>query len=887
MTDKFRRTHPLNIVVAAGEAPTGAKLTAIASQARTGARVLEKAVGDLWNQSGDTVLSDWPLQLPNLARVVGENKWLNPVLYPVSQSFTYRDNVGTKFQYQTRGYLQFKPSTFASASAVSGSTNLTNKVATKALVLAAGDWTVDVEDGEFFSFSALATTDKIDYTVDSSTWAVTDATVPGVIPDPRQTEFTSCRLSTALGLYYIHLPPRRPLTLTGFDRPDRYPPTTDVADNEATSISPYKLWQSETTALADAHYRYYFPKEIDDIIASLSTGADIPEGFLYLWNQDTNTIVEDATFRKSSLGNWVLEFTAPSQNLASKVSTNENAASYNSTKYSIITVGSPLARSVYTLNKVLLSGAHGNTGDLGSLISHSSLLNQNPPNSSYPGHSSTYPTTVPAWAPSRWEMDDHVSLLSRAGSQGISGGRYRDANDNAMLGDLLMGSVEAVSGTYVNTTYTTNKIAFGNTTGAYLYGKAGGEMISTLSTLGVGTLAAPTGIAVSWNLLYGDMGSGTFNMYMVGLDINGNPGALSAKYTESWGPGEDTFYPSCTALDGATGYIVYVQIPEFDSLYRVYNRAGAPTMADQSWGDILLGWFGGTLTEAEIIALYPANKDMSTMMQLDAASNSILNKVKFGGNNAQIIMLNATSNSESNSAVSHPIYFGSSSTGAKLTGLSGALYITPGSSGAPPLMLVNQSTDPGSVLSGGIYAHNSGKIRTANGTSWDRVVSQSASITANSTAITSAAETQFDQFYTIPASTLVVGSTIRVVATGVTTVNGSNMILTLKLRIGNSAVGIGTRPAILTQVPSGTGPVANQNWMIDAYLTIRSIGSGGTGIGAGIVATTASDIQVKGTGSSAITINTTITNIVSVTGLWSGTTGSPSTRLETLVIDVQ
>ncbi len=471
MTDKLRRTHPLNITIADGESPTGAKLTAIAAQARVGARVLEKAVGDLWNQSGDSILSDWPLQIPNLARMMGENKWLNPLLYPVEQQFSYRDNVGAKYPNQNHGYLQFKPASVASVSAVSGSTNLVTKVASEDLVDGAGDYWVDSTTGRFRSFSALGGTDKLDYTVDPSGWAITDSTVPGVIPDPRQTEFTGCRISTSGGGFLLHLPPRRPITLTGYNRPERYPSTSDIADNIATSISPYKLWQSSAVnALADSHYRYPFPEELADIIGELAEGVSIPEGFLYLWDQNKRTIVEDATFTKSDQGDWILQISAPSQDLNTKVGNDESQASYAASGYSLIVCGTPIARAIWSLNKAIYAGTHNNTGDFTPIISHSALSGLNPPNSTYSEHSSRYPTTVPVYAPSRWAMDDHVSLLSRSGSQGTAGGRNRDVNDNAMLGNLLIASTVAVGGNYLNITNDSHRIYFGSVaTGPHIY----------------------------------------------------------------------------------------------------------------------------------------------------------------------------------------------------------------------------------------------------------------------------------------------------------------------------------------------------------------------------------------------------------------------------------
>ena len=75
--DKFRVTFPTRISFANGEQPTAKKLNAIADQAKNGLSILEKAIGDLWNQSGDSVTSDYPNRITNLARTLGDQALMN------------------------------------------------------------------------------------------------------------------------------------------------------------------------------------------------------------------------------------------------------------------------------------------------------------------------------------------------------------------------------------------------------------------------------------------------------------------------------------------------------------------------------------------------------------------------------------------------------------------------------------------------------------------------------------------------------------------------------------------------------------------------------------------------------------------------------------------
>ena len=187
MSDKFRRTEPINITFGEGEAPTNKKLTAMVQQSRQGSQLLERAIGDIWNQSGDTVLAGYPLQINNLGRTIGQIRYLNPPLYPTTQSFTYRDSIGSANTGKTDGFTQLKP---ASGIAIVAGSTVSNLVASEALVLASGDIWVDTATGRWKSYDALTSSDKIDYVVDPTQMIMGFEQLPSVIPDPRQTTFT-------------------------------------------------------------------------------------------------------------------------------------------------------------------------------------------------------------------------------------------------------------------------------------------------------------------------------------------------------------------------------------------------------------------------------------------------------------------------------------------------------------------------------------------------------------------------------------------------------------------------------------------------------------------------------------------------------------------------
>lgn len=458
MADKFRRSEPLNITFTNGEQPPAAKLRAMVVQSRNGSQLLEKAIGDLWNQSGDPYMVAFPLQINNIGRTIGQVRYLNPAIYRTSQPFTYRDSIGTLNTGRNEGYTQLKPS--SGIAIVGGSTAISNIVASESLIASAGDIWVDIATGRFKSYSALTVNDKLDYVVDSSEWSAGFEQIPSIIPDPRQITYTACRVLQVSTNFFIYMPPRRPLALTGAEKPERYPSSTDYTANEATSTSlPRKLWQSGgVSALADEHYRYSLSKEVRDILAGLNIGDPIPQGLVQLYDQTQQTIIEDCIFKKTATP-YMFQISSNSVDFTSKATASETEANYNSTGYSIITTGTSLSRAIFGLTKAI-QGKANNSGTFASIIDHGDLRYFNPSSSG-----ANYPATgFTAWTPSRWGSgDEHTSLLSRVGSFGTSSSKHRDVNDNAMLGDLLMGSSVAASGNFINITSDSRKICFGST----------------------------------------------------------------------------------------------------------------------------------------------------------------------------------------------------------------------------------------------------------------------------------------------------------------------------------------------------------------------------------------------------------------------------------------
>ena len=513
MTDKFRKTAPIKITFAGSEQPSSEKLTGLAQQTRNALKLLEKAVGDIWNQSGDSLLKDYPLLIPNLARAIGEMKYLNPAIYPLQNDFYFYERIGAKYRGYTTGDLKYVPSS-SSYTFYNTSGQFATPVTNEYDVDTTGEYWIDsVAEGKWRTKSELiGGNEEIRYQISpTSDWG--DAQLfPSLIPDPRHylDKFSGCRLTKTGGRYYLYLPPRIKLAFMGdvFEgseaRPTKYPDDVDftTGNNEALTLSPSDLrfWQSHTiNALDHSHYRYSLPKEIANAVLAL--GTTYPANFLYLWDQVTGTILEGIVFTKpldAGLGAkpWIIEVASASTSidLDDYLSSpdDESEAAYSSTNLSLIACGAPLAQKVWELASSFLRHGHDNQGIQPSKVNHKDLTNTNPPKDSVYTHNGRYPSYIPAWGASRYLNDDHVYLLSRSGSQGVGSGDQREPNDNAMLGHLVLAnSVADGNGIFLDAACTNNsfRLYFGDIGGSSIYAVGTNLVIASTNNVGIGTTA--------------------------------------------------------------------------------------------------------------------------------------------------------------------------------------------------------------------------------------------------------------------------------------------------------------------------------------------------------------------------------------------------------------
>jgi len=193
---------------------------------------------------------------------------------------------------------------------------------------------------------------------------------------------------------------------------------------------------------------------------------------------------------------------------------------------------------------------------------------------------------------------------------------------------------------------------------------------------------------------------------------------------------------------------------------------------------------------------------------------------------------------------------------------------------------------------GSFYLWNTATVRawfvndsaTATGTTWRPLGSQlSYRASAPSAVITNLnVETLFDINLSIPASTLAIGSSIRVWGSGfVPGGTATADTLTLRVRVG------GVAGVLIFQGPA-IDVADNDEFVIDARATLRTVGAAGTIVGGGMSA-----LGVPGTATArswavqSTAIDTTAALVVGVTAQWSAAAAANQVRLDQLEIDVE
>jgi hypothetical protein len=418
MADKLPSTQSLTLSFANGELPNADKLSALARQNKTGATIFENAIGDLWNQSNDSILSSYPLHIPNIARILGDSAYLNPAIFPTEYTFYWTDYGDTLKWDNLSGSIYRSYTSYPGLVSIteehpiateytivnpvpgaSANSSWTNQVAREDEVITIGDYFIDGPTGKIVMYDNSGSDRakaSITTPVDFSKWLIGTEILPSIIPDQRQLLFTSCRISKTGSTFYLHLPPRQllvfvnPSDVTTTDspnRPPKYPSQLDlnpqthppfitldvhaIGLNQASDIiNPLVFLQDPTApALAHEHYRYRLPKEIRDTFDSLAAGTTLPNGYMYLWNKNTNTIMDDVVFKKptneSITDSWILEISSITFDFNTITTNDETEASYSSSGLILITPGASISAHIANLYKLILGHRHDRTiGDM-------------------------------------------------------------------------------------------------------------------------------------------------------------------------------------------------------------------------------------------------------------------------------------------------------------------------------------------------------------------------------------------------------------------------------------------------------------------------------------------------------------------------------------------
>jgi len=437
-------------------------MTALASQAQAGLRLVEFALGDLWNNSGDGILNassivDNALMIPNLGRFLGSTRHTSPRV-PSLPNITRYTFKFTNFAGYYTAQLDFPillanaTWTWAGTGAPAGAPE-----ATLSDVDATGKWYIEKISGQCWFYDYI----RADWTLTYEPVVVGDSyedATFNIIPDldtDASYAFQGIKIQYANGVdnsqgYYIYLPPRGPLDnrRAGMGPQDdiHVPAHTGNFDTTPT-VAPYYMWQSDavvatiTAGLAE-HYRYNLPVIITD---NWSQAARLPDGLVYLWDPTgSGTILtgltltaENAVTPKTwmfvasgtALDTYLATTTGLSKYpVASLQSTSHAIGMYPSGGLRVVTVGTGVAQSLSQLWTHFLNHSHDWTSvsPTTRFVSHGNLID------CYYADDDIVPGE-PVFHPTGLINDWHPQYLHRKGLQ-----NGRDRFKGGMLGDIFM-----------------------------------------------------------------------------------------------------------------------------------------------------------------------------------------------------------------------------------------------------------------------------------------------------------------------------------------------------------------------------------------------------------------------------------------------------------------
>ena len=553
--DSLRRTFPVQITWTSGEMPTASKLQGFSTQTSNALKVVEKAIGDLWNSSGDTTMSEWPLRLPNLARMLGPARYSSsPMLGSSDNPMSYVEDLDQHVGKNVF-YLKYKPTGTINGSHPVFSSVLTSFQTSATTVDTAGEYTVD-SDGKVTTFSPITAGITATYNIYLSSDGFkkldgAEGSPPfgaNLIPTYAQQvsgDFEGLKVTysnidtTDNGPdYWLWIPPITKLEdVDGHyykeSTPD--PGTTPVwapaltADNKSATGSRY--YHNSTLDAQSGSRRYVLPREIVD----LANDTLIPDGLLYLYNSTDNTVIEGVTFYTTTVA-YKIKAVMPAGVILAEAdrtpapSTDETSGAY-STRYSFISVAQSASHIAHEALSTARSHQHqGWNNDGSARIEHSDLSGN--VSDALDDATWTPPTIAPAFTHSNWHGDDHYQYLHRWGFNSVND---RDQYKNAMLGDFLLASTNSATN-YLNLSDNSFGIFFGSGTGPKVYrdNAAGGVAIDGSDFYFAGN---PSTKRIKYKILsISDWANGIITVNNGNSDADANGASAWLRTSKGWYP---------------------------------------------------------------------------------------------------------------------------------------------------------------------------------------------------------------------------------------------------------------------------------------------------------------------------------------------------------------
>ena len=447
MADKTT-SNLVPIPFVAGEMPSADKLTAITAQLRAGVAAMETLLGDPHNKgyaystatteqlspkwgigidnSDFTNTATKRLDIANIARLIGPASNLSPKTQSLSTTITETITAGNTFHKLKYPRKAGTTPTLTGVGAGIVNWNIFGYQTDEEALTGGGSFAV-TEPGIVHGIPPLSIDCYITYETDPSQYAGGSAYQDAnfnVIPSPAQTNAGGPHITWTYS------------AVTG-----KYTGTLPLIKNQQSN----RAVDDDVLSDEDFNYdlTYTLPTIIKDYYAS---GNLLPEGFLYLYNHTTNTILEGA----------VIEYSAPNEIVVSEVDLSAAVAATEIVY--LITVGTDITTSIDDLrNKWSMHSHDGTFGE--TAISANSIVGWNEEGGNF------LPSSI----------DDNVApqYMMRTGYDAAETQDYNDRN--MMIGDLGMGSSTAARGSkYVagDDTYsvffgTTDFSIRGNATGIY------------------------------------------------------------------------------------------------------------------------------------------------------------------------------------------------------------------------------------------------------------------------------------------------------------------------------------------------------------------------------------------------------------------------------------